>query len=227
VPTISAVGHETDVTIADFVADVRAPTPSAAAEMVVTRKDDYCARIDRLAHRVTTAMTSRLHRLESRLRALEARPGYAGAHGRIAMRGRHAADLTHELRRAMRARLAGRDRRYRSLRLTLETFDLRRRLGAIRTRLAGADGKLAAALTRRQHLSAARLGAAAARLDSLSPLAVLGRGYAVCWNADRTHVIRNAGEVTAGDRVRVTLDRGELQCEVTESRAEENRHGGN
>ena len=51
VPTISAVGHETDVTIADFVADMRAPTPSAAAEMVVSRKDDFCARIDRLSHR--------------------------------------------------------------------------------------------------------------------------------------------------------------------------------
>jgi len=56
VPTISAVGHETDVTIADFVADVRAPTPSAAAEMVVSRKDDFCARIDRLSHRVGAAI---------------------------------------------------------------------------------------------------------------------------------------------------------------------------
>jgi exodeoxyribonuclease VII large subunit len=220
VPTISAVGHETDVTIADFVADLRAPTPSAAAEMVVTRKDDYCARIDRLAHRVSSAMTARLHRFESRLRALEARPGYAGLHGRIAMRGRHAADLTHELRRAMRERLSARDRRYRSLRLTLETFDLRRRLGGVRTQLAAADGKLLTALTRQQHSHAARLGRAAARLDSLSPLAVLGRGYAVCWNEDRTHVIRDASAVQPGDRVRVTLDRGELECAVTDKRTE-------
>jgi exodeoxyribonuclease VII large subunit len=220
VPTISAVGHETDVTIADFVADLRAPTPSAAAEMVVTRKDDYCARIDRLAHRVSSAMISRLHRFEARLRALEARPGYAGVHGRIAMRGRHAADLTHELRRVMRARLSVRDRRYRSLRLTLETFDLRRRLGGVRTQLAAADGKLVTALARQQHAYAGRLGRAAARLDSLSPLAVLGRGYAVCWNADRTHVIHDAATVQSGERVRVTLDRGELQCTVTGNQAE-------
>ena len=79
VPTISAVGHETDVTIADFVADVRAPTPSAAAEMVVTRKDDFCARIDRLTHQIETTMRARVHRLEARLRMLEARSGYAGA----------------------------------------------------------------------------------------------------------------------------------------------------
>src|SRR3989441_4988167 len=103
VPTISAVGHETDVTIADFVADVRAPTPSAAAEMVVARKDDFCARIDRLAHRVASAMAGRIRRLDSRLHAVEARPGYAGFPGRVVLRARHAAELTHALRRAGRA----------------------------------------------------------------------------------------------------------------------------
>jgi exodeoxyribonuclease VII large subunit len=214
VPVISAVGHETDFTIADFVADLRAPTPSAAAEMVVSRKDDFCARIDRLSQQVEAAMATRLHRLESRLRALEARSGYAGARGRLAMRGRHAADSSHELRRAMRAQLARRERTYQSLRLTLETFDLRRRLAGVRTRLVGADGRLSAAFTRRRHDGDARLRSAAARLESLSPLAVLGRGYAVCWDADRTRIIRDAATVAAGDRVRVTLERGELDCEV-------------
>jgi exodeoxyribonuclease VII large subunit len=214
VPTISAVGHETDVTIADFVADLRAPTPSAAAEMVVSRKDDFCARIDRLSQHLGNTMRARLHRLEARLRMLEARSGYAGAHGRIAMRSRHAAELSHELRQAVRAQLARRERAYHALRLTLETFDLRRRLGAIRTRLVAADGQLGAAFTRSHHRYDARLRTAVARLESLSPLAVLGRGYAVCWNADRTQVIRDAATVSAGDRVRVTLQEGELDCEV-------------
>ena len=78
VPTISAVGHETDVTIADFVADLRAPTPSAAAEMVVARKDDFCARIDRLAHRVAAAMAGRVHRMQARLRARRSATGLRG-----------------------------------------------------------------------------------------------------------------------------------------------------
>jgi len=215
VPTISAVGHETDVTIADFVADLRAPTPSAAAEMVVARKDDFGARIDRLAHRVHTTMAARLHRCESRLRALLARPGYAGMQGRIAMRGRHAADLTHELRRGLRAQVSARERLYQSLRLGLETFDLRRRLGRVRTRLVAADGRLASASADRRHRADGRLRGAAARLHALSPLAVLGRGYAVCWNADRTVVIRDAAAVAKGDRLRVTLARGELDCAVT------------
>ena len=214
VPTISAVGHETDVTIADFVADLRAATPSAAAEIVVARKDDFYARIERLEHRVHAVMSARVQRLESRLRSLEARPGYAGVRGRIAMRGRHAADLAHELRRALRARLAARERTYQSLRLTLETFDLRRRLGGIRTRLVAAEGRLAGAVAQRSHRADQRLRGAAARLEALSPLAVLARGYAVCWNADRTAVVRDAMAVTPGEHVRVTLARGELDCNV-------------
>ena len=216
VPVISAVGHETDVTIADFVADVRAPTPSAAAEMVVARKDEFVARIDRLVRGVSAAMSARKHRLESRLRALESRPGFAGVHGRLALRGRHAGELTFELRRALHAVLASRERAYQRLRLTLERFDLRRRLAAVRARLIAGEARLHATMHRRTHAHRARLGASAARLDSLSPLAVLGRGYAVCWNADRTEIVRNAAD--AGDRVIVTVEHGELDCEVKDRR---------
>ena len=160
-------------------------------------------------------MAARLHQCESRLRTLQARPGYAGVRGRLAMRGRHAADLAHELRRGLRAQLAAREHAYQSLRLALETLDLRRRLSRVRTRLVAADGRLAGASARVRHRADGRLRGAAARLDTLSPLAVLGRGYAVCWNADRTVVIRDSGAVAEGDRVRVTLARGELECAVT------------
>jgi exodeoxyribonuclease VII large subunit len=97
----------------------------------------------------------------------------------------------------------------------LATFDLGRRLAGMRTRLVGAQGKLTAAVRRRQHRAVAQLGNAAGRLDSLSPLAVLGRGYAVCWNDDRTRVIRAATDVAPGDTVRVTLSRGEIAAKVS------------
>jgi exodeoxyribonuclease VII large subunit len=214
VPVISAVGHETDVTIADFVADVRAPTPSAAAEMVVARKDEFVARIERLARRVSAAMSMRKHRLESRLRLLESRSGFAGMRGHLALRGRHADEMTFELRRALQTSLAARERTYQRLRLTLERYDLRRRLAAVKTRLIAGDARLHATIHKRAHALNSRLGASAARLHSLSPLAVLGRGYAVCWNADRTEIIRDAARVENGAEVSVTLQQGELTCEV-------------
>ena len=215
VPTISAVGHETDVTIADFVADMRAPTPSAAAEIVVARKDDFWARIDRLGQRVETLMQGRLHRIRARIGAIESRSGYAGFATRVAMRARRADDLSHQLLRAVRAGLGRRERGYQALRLALERYDVRRRFGTIRTQLVGVDGRLKASADRRLHVADARLRGAAARLESLSPLAVLARGYAVCWNADRTAIIRDAAAVERGDRVHVKLERGQLECEVT------------
>ncbi len=214
VPTISAVGHETDVTIADFVADRRAPTPSAAAEMVVARKDEFVAGIDRVAQRLRTTATIRLHRLESRLASLEARPGYAGLGGRLAMRARHVGEITHDVRRAVRTGLLLRERRFQALRLALERFDPRYRLSDVRSRLTSADAALGSAVGRRRLALDARLGHAAARLESLSPLAVLGRGYAVCWDQSRTTVLRSATDVAVGDRVRVTLQHGTIACDV-------------
>ena len=215
VPVISAVGHEVDVTIADFAADVRAPTPSAAAEMVVARKEDFCTHIERLGERVNGALRGLLARLESRVHQLNRRGAFAGYGARLAMRGRHCADTTHALRHAAQAALNRRTRGYHALRLQLEQFDLRRRLGAVRARLVGADGALAAAVMQRRHGAEARLQGCAARLDTLSPLAVLGRGYAVVWNESRARVIRTTTEVKPGDRVRVTLSQGELTCDVT------------
>jgi exodeoxyribonuclease VII large subunit len=214
VPVISAVGHETDFTIADFVADLRAPTPSAAAEMVVAGKDEFRSRIDRLADRAASAARRRVERLRALTHRLSGRPGLAGWPGRVALRGRHVAELTHQLGRSGRALVAKRERRYHELRLALETYDLRRRIGAVHTRLARVDAALRAAAVRAQTRAEGRFRGQAARLESLSPLAVLGRGYAVCWNEQRTRIIRDATSVREGDGVRVTLHHGELGCRV-------------
>jgi exodeoxyribonuclease VII large subunit len=214
VPVISAVGHETDTTIADFVADRRAPTPSAAAEIVVSAKDEFCGRIDTLHARLRASARARLQAIGRRLHALEMRPAFAGVPGRIAMRGRLTSELTFALAQIMRSRLALRERRVGQIRRQLETLDLGRRLAGIRTRLVGAEGRLRAAVARRRHRADAQLRDSAGRLASLSPLAVLGRGYAVAWNEDRRRVLRDVNDTAVGNRIRVTLAKGELQCEV-------------
>jgi exodeoxyribonuclease VII large subunit len=116
----------------------------------------------------------------------------------------------------MMAGLDARARRHRVLRAALDTFDLRHRLVAVRARLQAAAVALDAGVSRRRLRLESRLGSAAARLDSLSPLAVLGRGYAVAWDESRTHVLRRASDTAPGQSVRVTLHEGELRCDVRE-----------
>jgi exodeoxyribonuclease VII large subunit len=213
-PVVTGVGHEVDFTIADFVADVRAPTPSAAAEIVVAAKEEFFSGIDRQARRLRASMAAQLERGRSRVNRLASRRGLAGFPARLAMRGRHAAELTHELRGAMRNALARRERELRRTHQRLEARDLRRGLATIRGKLEAATGRLGAAMRRRQDRAHAGLGSRVGRLESLSPLAVLGRGYAVCWNDAGSAVIRSAAAVSTGDHVRVTLHEGELRCTV-------------
>jgi exodeoxyribonuclease VII large subunit len=220
VPVVSAVGHETDVTIADFVADLRAPTPSAAAEMVVAAKQEFCNRIDRLGARLRAAARADLEKRRNRVHTLSSRRGLASFTTRLAMRGRHVAEVTHQFRAAIRGAIGARARAHRGLRQRLEQRDLARRLASIRGRLTVAEGRLSGAARLAQHRADARFRTLAGRLETLSPLAVLGRGYAVCWNRSKTAIVRSAASVAPGDAVQVTLAHGELGCQVVTTKNE-------
>ena len=215
VPVISAVGHEIDFTISDMVADVRAATPSAAAEIVVAGRNDLIERIDRLGERLRAALRDAATRRRARLVDLDRRPGLAGWPGRLAMRGRHVAGLTHAVGRIAHADLGARARRLGALQLRLETCEPGRRLEAARTRLVAAEGRLDAALARRRERAQGRLAELSGRLDALSPLGVLGRGYAICWQGDRRGIVRDAATVSVGDDLVIGLHRGRLGCTVT------------
>ena len=132
------------------------------------------------------------------------------------MKGRHAAELIARLEDAVRLAVGlARDGGCRPSGGSSTRSTSARRLGAIRTRLVAA--RRPAGGRRRAPAASGRRGAAQLRQPSrtLSPLAVLGRGYAVCWNADRTRALRDAGEVAPGDTVRVTLSRGEIEAKVS------------
>ena len=237
VPVISAVGHQTDYTISDFVADLRAPTPSAAAELVVTRKTELEARLERAGGRLVAAARTALERRRANVEAMRHRPGLASFPTRLALHGRRADELTRRLVARARDGVARRERRRAALLTRLEALDVGLRLARIRTRLAVARERLARAAgdghaARRRRLAAGReqlartmrerhatgrrgLETTLAKLDSLSPLGVLARGYAVCWNDDRTAIVRRAAEVAVGDPVRITLHEGGVRCKVT------------
>ena len=215
VPVISAVGHEIDVTISDLVADIRAATPSAAAEIVVAGREELLGRVDQLSDRLRATLRDTVRRLLTSVLELDRRPGVAGWPARLAIRGRHAAELTHALTQATRSTLVTRERRLRSAQLKLEAHEPGRRLEASRTRLVVAGERLGAAIVHRRQRLEGRLGDLTGRLEALSPLGVLARGYAVCWNANRTAIVRDASAVSVGDDVAITLRQGQLTCTVT------------
>jgi len=212
VPVISAVGHEVDFTIADFVADLRAATPSNAAELVVDRADNFRGRIDRAEERLTGAVQFAVGRRAQRAETLDRRlhqwPGV------VAMRGRDHQELDLRLRHAMTSRLAKIAQPFDGWRRRLERRDPRQIAALLRTRLVRADARLPELVRARRLAAASSVREFAARLDALSPLAVLGRGYAVCWNDARTSIIRSSAAVRPGDGVRITLAEGELACRV-------------
>ncbi len=214
VPVVSAVGHEIDFTIADFVADVRAATPSNAAELVVDRADNFYSRIDRAAERLRAAIeraaAGRSQRAERLAFRLDQWPV------KVALRERDRQDLAFRLDRAAAASLGRASQRFDGLRRRLEQRDIHRVIGDLRARTVRAEHALRALVADRRHRAERQAATLAARLDALSPLAVLGRGYAVCWNEARTGIIRSAAAVEPGARVRVTLALGELGCRVEE-----------
>ena len=198
-PVVSAVGHEVDFTIADFVADLRAPTPSAAAELVVREKQ---AVVDTLAQ-----LRARLERSAARpLRDLERRTD----------------ELMMRLRRGMRGELSRASHRVALLTRALRASDPVARLRSDRHRLESLESRLVASLTRRRDRARFSVQQAVGRLDSLSPLAVLGRGYSLT-RRPTGEVVRNARQVKAGDDVRVLLHEGSLDARVTATREQEDR----
>jgi exodeoxyribonuclease VII large subunit len=214
IPTISAVGHETDFTIADFVADVRAATPSAAAEIVVGAKDELCARIEALRRRADGALNIRLARVRARVHALTQHRVFEGERGRIRNHAQRVDDLARRTRTGLLRRVERARERYRRAGERLEAFRWDRQIAQQRMRVATQEGRLAG--WARPYVAARRAALArlAGKLDSLSPLAVLGRGYALVFDGSG-RLVRDAGEVSVGDALRIRVQTGALAARVT------------
>jgi exodeoxyribonuclease VII large subunit len=218
-PVVSAVGHEIDFTIADFVADVRAPTPSAAAELVVPERAAWLEAVRRTAERLAVSMRRGLRAIATRVEGTQRRLSLAHPGVRLGQQAQRLDDLAARLTGATRAReqrarlrLAELQRRlmHRSPDRLLEQQrarhqDLLRRLGH------AASGRMAA--------SAQRLALAQRGLHAVSPLATLARGFAIVTRADGT-LVTDAASVERGEELEARLARGILTARVSGRREE-------
>jgi exodeoxyribonuclease VII large subunit len=213
-PVVSAIGHEVDYTIADFAADRRAPTPSAAAQLVVPIKAELRQRIDSIGTAMQGALAHELGRHRRHVAQVAARLRHPEA---IVHQARQRLDDgTEELAKAILSRVEAARSRVRGMVARLMSPAVKRMMvSSRRTELGFVSERLAAVMSTAVAVQKSRLAAESRRLDAVSPLRVLERGYAVVIKPSSGQVVRNASEVENGDELQVRLARGQIRAQVT------------
>jgi len=209
IPVISAVGHETDFTIADFVADVRAPTPSTAAELVVRPKEDLLVEIAERARRLRELLRLKVSEARTRLTELRMHRVFQTLRTRLAERAQRVDESIVALERLIRMRLNKARQEWLRASAGVARYDFRRLLRLKRAALAERDGKLGTEFRRFLVERQNRLSRVAALLNERSPLTILNRGYSITRDA-AGKIVRDAAQVSIGDAVSIRLARGEL-----------------
>lgn len=219
-PIIAGVGHEVDLTIADLVADLRAPTPSAAAEAVSPDQNEWLARFDRiearLRHHVRMILTQRTHSLGFLSKRLQ----QAHPEKRLQVHAQRLDELELRLQRAARNSLSQREARLHTLAAQILRHHPRQRLLLLEARQSQLNQRLGASIKRlleRQRQGAAALGQ---KLHAVSPLATLARGYAIATRRADRKILRDWREVKKGELIETRLFEGILLSRVEDTRAE-------
>ena len=215
VPVISAVGHETDVTIADFVADLRAPTPSAAAELVVGTRQHVVERIEAAEAKLRQSLRYRLSDAMRKLHQRGIERGTSLLSRRIGRSLQRVDEVDYELRARMRSLLLVARAHWRELDARLKALDLRLRFAQTRQRLEAADRTSVETMRATLARARRRYEPLAAELNQLSPLRVLDRGYAIVQD-DQGRILKDAADAPPPTAIAVRLARGRLKARVTE-----------
>ena len=213
IPVISGVGHETDFTIADFVADVRASTPSAAAEIVVQTRREFDKHIAVLRDALAEQMRYRILVLSRRVHELSARRGFRRPLDLLRQQRQRADEMTSRLALGLRARLEQSRKRFTAAHLRIATFDFRVKISAFRLRLERRTAELGVRAERFLRNKRDRLEKLSLQLQERSPLRVLERGYAIATDG-AGNLLRSTENVALGDTVAIQLHRGKLSAEV-------------
>jgi exodeoxyribonuclease VII large subunit len=213
VPVVSAVGHETDFTIADFVADLRAPTPSAAAELITEAQHKVGEHVERLERRLERGVQFQLMQARQRM----AYVSVSGTETRMAMLlhrlEQRLDDATERMDETVNAQMRERAQLVVALRAAVLRHDPRQKIALARHNFAVGQARLERMLERTMDARRARLDGLAARLRSLSPLAVLERGYALVTDAEGK-LIRSAVQVKTGEMMKTRLGDGQFTSRV-------------
>ena len=215
IPVISAVGHETDTTIADFVADLRAPTPSAAAELVVSKKSELDEKVTNLSKRVDRAFQGCILTFRNEVQFWANHRALTGIPQRIQHRQQTLDELTNRLRDALGKHHRIQLRRLQAAQQRVHAGQLRHLVEVKRSKAIDCLARMERRLRTQLHSSKAQFGRMAGMLDSLSPLAVLERGYSIACKEDGA-ILKESSQVTAGEDIGLRLYRGRLKCVVKE-----------
>jgi exodeoxyribonuclease VII, large subunit len=213
IPVISGVGHETDFTIADFVADVRASTPSAAAEIVVQTRREFDEHVVRLKRALREQLRYRISVLSRRVHELGARRGFRRPLDLLRQRRQRSDEMTARLAQALRRRLELSRRRFTMAHLQIARFDFRSRISAVRLRVERCGSELSMGAERFLRARRERIERLRLQLQERGPLKVLERGYAIATDA-AGNVLRSSEQVAIGDAVRIQLHQGKLASKV-------------
>ncbi len=217
IPLIAGIGHEIDFTIADFVADLRAPTPSAAAEHAVPDQDEWLKRIAQLFSRLCIRSKQRIKTGQLQLEKLDQRLHRQHPRQRLTQRTLRLDELTQRLLQTQTHQLLKLDNRLQNLQFRLNQQSPILWLERLRTSIDKLDERLHRSLNDKLSKRHNQLGQLARDLDNLSPLNTLKRGYAIVSKPADGQILRSSVEIQAGELAEVRLAEGHLLCEVKET----------
>ena len=214
-PVISAVGHETDFTIVDFVSDLRAATPSAAAELVIESKQKLGEHLSHLQQRLARAARYRLLLAKGQLNELAQHGAFVRIQDLISRRAQRVDELTYRLASGYQRQLRELHRRLDVASARIRHFDFRRSLAMTRAKLDAGSDAVARAMRARISDHRARLNQLFAKLDALSPIKILERGYALVFDANGV-LVKDAAQLSSGEQISARVARGTFTAEVKE-----------
>ncbi|WP_199609142.1 exodeoxyribonuclease VII large subunit [Flocculibacter collagenilyticus] len=215
-PVVSAVGHEIDTTIADFVADIRAATPSAAAELVSPDQSELVEQLNYQRKQLRNAMLNTLKQQQYQLHLLQGKLSYNHPASRLQQQSQRLDELTMRMQHTIQSLLSSRQHQLIKLQQRLEQHSPKHAIARQHTNVSQLNQRLVHAISSKLEKEKHTLALQAGQLDAFSPLKILGRGYSITSHAKSGKIIKLANDVKVGETLKTQLSEGVIYSEVKE-----------